>query len=122
MKFLLSILLTLIILGNAIKVSLTYSWYVLDINSFVEQLCENKDKPELQCDGKCYLAKVSEENSSEPQKEKTVKIDKENLLFNTVDLEISYTTICSNVHSTNYNYLNFYTEGFNYSIFHPPRV
>ncbi|SHF58189.1 hypothetical protein SAMN05444483_101668 [Salegentibacter echinorum] len=31
--------------------------YVVNYNYIVEVLCENKDKPEMECDGKCYLSK-----------------------------------------------------------------
>ncbi len=31
--------------------------YVVNYDYIVENLCENKDKPQLNCDGKCYLAK-----------------------------------------------------------------
>lgn len=31
--------------------------YAVNYNYIVEVLCENKDKPELECDGKCYLSK-----------------------------------------------------------------
>lgn len=31
--------------------------YVVNYDYIVENLCENKDKPFLNCDGKCYLAK-----------------------------------------------------------------
>ncbi len=31
--------------------------YQLNYNYYSTQLCENQDKPELHCDGKCYFAK-----------------------------------------------------------------
>ncbi len=31
-------------------------YYQLHINEIVEKYCVNKDKPELQCNGKCHLA------------------------------------------------------------------
>ncbi|HUH45701.1 MAG TPA: hypothetical protein VLZ54_01005 [Arenibacter sp.] len=31
--------------------------YVVNYDYIVENLCENKDRPFLNCDGKCYLAK-----------------------------------------------------------------
>ncbi len=33
------------------------AYYEFNINSIVEKYCVNKNKPELHCDGKCYLAK-----------------------------------------------------------------
>lgn len=37
---------------------LIYTYYVLNKDYIVAQLCENKTKPELRCDGKCHLKKV----------------------------------------------------------------
>nr|WP_297786341.1 hypothetical protein [uncultured Allomuricauda sp.] len=35
-----------------------YVYYSLDREGFIEQLCENKDKPELNCNGKCMLMQM----------------------------------------------------------------
>ena len=32
-------------------------YYELNINYIIETYCVNKDKPQLQCNGKCFLAK-----------------------------------------------------------------
>jgi len=32
------------------------SYYGLNLNSIIEQYCVNKNKPQLHCDGKCFLA------------------------------------------------------------------
>ena len=60
----LSFLLTSIIIFNSLQVSLTYAYYNLDTVSFIEKLCENKDKPELQCNGKCHLKKLVDNNTN----------------------------------------------------------
>ena len=54
-----SYLLSTLILYNSLRVTFTYAYYELDPVGFIEKLCENKDKPELQCNGKCHLKKVS---------------------------------------------------------------
>ena len=45
----------------------------------VENLCENRDRPMLNCDGKCYLAKKlveeSKENSENPFKSELTKFE-----------------------------------------------
>ena len=41
-----------------LRFSSMYVYYSLDREGFVEQLCENKDVPELNCDGKCVLAQM----------------------------------------------------------------
>lgn len=37
--------------------------YSIDNKSFTEKYCINKDKPSLQCNGKCHLTKIAKENS-----------------------------------------------------------
>ena len=32
--------------------------YMINYDYIVTNLCENKDRPQLQCDGKCYLSKL----------------------------------------------------------------
>ena len=44
--------------------------YIMNYDYIVNVLCENKDKPELECNGKCYLmqllAQESEQNEKNP--------------------------------------------------------
>ena len=61
-----SIVLSTLILFSTTRVSVTYAYYELDPIGFIENLCKNKDKPELACNGKCHLKKVTE-NSSDKQ-------------------------------------------------------
>ena len=56
---------------NALRMPVTYLYYELDPDGFIALLCENKDTPELECEGKCELKKVAESstnNSKEPAK------------------------------------------------------
>jgi hypothetical protein len=46
------------------------SKYIVDYHYYVTVLCENKDRPELKCNGTCHLAKeikASEENADAPE-------------------------------------------------------
>ncbi|CAM3478382.1 hypothetical protein [Zobellia roscoffensis] len=53
--------------------------YIANYDYIKNVLCVNKDKPMLNCDGKCYLAKQlakeSEENSKNPFGEKSSKLE-----------------------------------------------
>jgi len=42
--------------------------YIFNYDYIVETLCENRDKPELQCNGKCYLAKELSDTSDTDKK------------------------------------------------------
>jgi len=37
-----------------------YSWYRLANTSFTDAFCDNVDKPELECNGKCHLGAITE--------------------------------------------------------------
>ena len=45
--------------------------YLINYDYISEELCENKEKPQLECNGKCYLAKqfkaVEPQSDKEPQ-------------------------------------------------------
>jgi hypothetical protein len=42
--------------------------YVNNYDYISNVLCENKDKPQLQCNGKCYLAKLLEQEQNDQDK------------------------------------------------------
>ncbi len=50
--------------------SIVTAIYQVNYDYYAQELCENQDKPELHCDGKCYFAKqltLAENNTkSEP--------------------------------------------------------
>ncbi|MDT0295118.1 hypothetical protein ACFQ3R_04725 [Mesonia ostreae] len=39
--------------------------YVINYDHIVSTLCENKDKPKMECNGKCYLSKMLAKEASE---------------------------------------------------------
>lgn len=45
-----------------------YAFYLLDTDRYIEFFCKNQEKPELQCNGKCSLNKVTEESSEKQGK------------------------------------------------------
>ena len=44
-----------------------FLYYQLNLDYIVENLCENKDKPKIKCNGKCYLMKQLKKKASEHQ-------------------------------------------------------
>lgn len=59
--------------------------YVMNYDYIKNVLCENKDKPQLNCDGKCYLAKQlakeSQQNEKNPFGEKQSKVEIQQITF-----------------------------------------
>ncbi len=121
MKLFSVVILSILLLSNSFKVSFVYGWYTLDVESFIEQLCENKDRPQLQCNGKCYLSKMTEDTSSE--KEQTIPVLKwDQLVFCQTELSTD-----KQINETAIKHIDFYylapsAEGYFHSIFHPPQV
>ena len=113
---------TILILFNSTRMSLTYAYYKLDPVGFIEALCVNKDKPELQCNGKCYLTKVLKSQDKDQDIPENVVDFKELLLYTITlekiifkpknDLKKQNTSIYKNLYS--YNSIN--------DCFHPPQV
>jgi len=67
----LAILWILLISVQSFYQGLIYTYYALNKDYIIAQLCENKAKPALQCDGKCHLKKAlqvsKKQNTQEPQ-------------------------------------------------------
>ncbi len=120
--YFLSILLTFLILSNSLRVSITYAYYKLDPVGFIETLCENKDKPELQCNGKCHLKKVAESQDSNEKTPESIVDFKELMLVSYPKEDIKQLKEfvlkkhAPNCYNNLYSFLN--TEDW----FHPPRV
>ena len=57
MKRALTICITFCYLSGVFAPFYTYAGYFLNKDFIIENFCINKNKPELECDGKCYLTK-----------------------------------------------------------------
>lgn len=103
------------------QVSLTFAYYEIDPIGFIEQLCENLDKPELECNGKCQLKKVAESNSTKNNKIPNIVDFKELLLFkNSLETHTFGEGLITS--SKNYNYTNLYFYLNSTNCFHPPQI
>lgn len=60
-----SLLFLAIALAGTLKVAGTLGYYLLFTENFIETLCENKDRPELHCDGKCVLSQMMSQEDRE---------------------------------------------------------
>lgn len=60
MKLVSNIVLIVLVLHSQLYNSLVTINYEINIDYYAQELCENKDKPQLRCDGKCYFAKQLE--------------------------------------------------------------
>ncbi|TJY35910.1 hypothetical protein [Pontimicrobium aquaticum] len=101
--------------------SLTFAYYELDPIGFIENLCENIDKPELQCNGKCQLMKAAKSSSSENKNAPNIINFKDILLYKENIITYVFTKDLVVVFQ-NYNYQNFYSYQNLSDCFHPPQI
>lgn len=117
-----AIFLSLFLLSKPLLPLLEYAAFYDYIKN---ELCENKDAPELQCNGKCHLAKQivkagDSENGSEKNQSFSIEISivylqDTNLnysFFSLKEQRLKVTSLYSNIYK--YNYID--------TIFHPPLV
>ena len=120
--YIFSIVLTLLIVLNSTKVTLSYAYYEFDPISFVEALCENKDKPELACNGSCHLTKMAKSHDKEQNTPENIIDFKELNLYQNSFTEL---VLPNKIFEKKYNpkfYLNLYSFSNTNDCFHPPKV
>lgn len=91
-------------------------------DNFVETYCENTDKPDLECDGKCYLSDVL--NKKEPDTPKNTSIFLETELIFTIsffDTDLSFDAHVSK-RQQSYFYTSLYKFYHLKSSFKPPAI
>ena len=98
--------------------------YVVNYEHISKELCENKEKPELECNGKCHLktelAKASSENIPASQEsKKTVTLE---LVFLEILPEITFNRFFVEKQQVSISYSRLYFRLHSTRIFHPPTV
>ncbi len=120
MKLSVIIIIIIGLLSSSFGKLLIYTNYLLNKEQITLKYCENKSKPSLKCNGKCYLKKqIKEQEKKEDQSKSNVKADNEIQLFsNDFNLEIKRPYISEE--SLNIQYVDGKTYELSSSIFHPP--
>ncbi|MFD2892038.1 hypothetical protein ACFS5J_08450 [Flavobacterium chuncheonense] len=119
-------LLFIITLLFLLKPVLPFVEYVVNYEYIAMQLCENKSKPELKCNGKCHLvkelAKASENEKPLSQNKKNSNTEIEILFYNTVtEFQFNITENYTDKENKS-SYLNLYQGNFSNLTFHPPLI
>ena len=121
MKLLIAVILSIILLGNSLKTSFINSWYVLDMNSFIEQLCENKNNVKVECNGKCFLSKINKDSSTnESTPFSAIEFD-QLIYYKTTNTEFFKVFFYSTKEIIFYREFNYKETSIN-TIFHPPKI
>jgi len=101
----------------------TIAHFYINQNEIIEKFCENKAKPELNCNGNCHLSKeLTKQIDKRPTQEK-------NELTLSIFLPTAYNDINSiEINSPEFkrNYNSYYLNNYHYlqvdTILHPPQV
>ncbi len=97
--------------------------YYAQKDYIAKKLCENKNKPELHCEGKCCLkkklAKEAKEQSPSPTNQKSEQVV--NLIGPEAKFEIVYHTTESPAKKY-FSFNELKTFSYHHSVFHPPTV
>ncbi len=98
--------------------------YGVNYNYITQELCENKAKPELHCNGKCHLAKELAKTSEKdnPLESKRGLVNDIELLFFQELNNFSFTHYFQPTEKNTVYYTNFYGFIAVKSFFHPPSL
>lgn len=98
--------------------------YELRKDFIIQNYCENKDRPELNCDGKCYLAKRLEKAQQEDEQQATNQFVSKlfSLEFhNSQNSSVTHELCTTETEpSTNFFYQKRTTKSVVSQVFHPP--
>lgn len=97
-----------------------YVEYVLNQDYIAEFLCINKDKPELQCNGKCHLVKEIEKQQENESKSLRVSLENYPIGFVNIFKIHPFKTCITSTKNTHFFYKALYHFDYNYSAFQPP--
>jgi hypothetical protein len=122
-----ALLLLTLISVKTILVPVVYLDFELRKDYIIQNLCENRFKPQMNCNGKCYLAKklhkIAEDNATketQKQEQSMKKIMEE--VFEATPL-FSCDLMVKNLSAkSSYSYQLAHFQSFSFSIFHPPIV
>jgi hypothetical protein len=120
-RLIISILFLVFTLTGSLKIAGTLGYYALFTDDFIERFCENKERPELNCDGKCYLAKMLLQESKDDTPPLNVELLKnETVLFLEKSMTIDFVGT-QVIDLANYGYMDHYYFNFLKKEIQPPQ-
>jgi hypothetical protein len=127
MKIIFTILLSVVLIAKSFFFFGWEMWYKMDQNRIARENCENKVRPKLKCNGKCYLAKqlkkleAEEQKNSSNHKRNPFSIKTEIQFVSEFRLKAHFTEINFKESTKSaFNYNESKTIDCTHSIFHPP--
>ena len=106
-------------LFHNIRFTYLVSFYTLNNESFTELFCENLDKPELECNGKCTITKAVQDLDKE-KNELTLNSFQTEIVYYITSLDLEEDFQVHSSYPSGFGYLNQYSFLFSAVIAHPP--
>ncbi|MEZ4962365.1 MAG: hypothetical protein R2830_21230 [Saprospiraceae bacterium] len=124
MKKFVSIVLALLILAVSAKDLLMWTSFKANQDFIAKVFCINKDKPEVMCNGKCYLDKKIAESKEEKKNDAPVPSPDESkqVVYFQEILNIEYSGPVSSFQKTVFSEPLFSEQAFLSDLFQPPRA
>lgn len=98
-----------------------YAGFELNHEYIVAELCENRELPEMNCDGQCYLSKKLKQ-AEEKEKSQERESQKHNFQEAFLTEKVVVKSPIQFVKSFSTNEIAFLLPQHSFVIFHPPRV
>ncbi len=95
--------------------------YALNYEYISTVLCENKDKPEMGCHGKCHLAKEVEKQQNEEKPIANINLKEYPIGFVNI-LKIKKRDSSHEKLKTKFGYIQSYSYLFSHKFFQPPQI
>jgi hypothetical protein len=94
--------------------------YLLNKSYIANNLCVNKDKPAMHCNGKCYLSKKLKEQEKQDQQAPTSKKERLEVVPFFLPKQFSFAVVSISTRQEYYVTDDPVSSAFLCSIFHPP--
>mgnify|MGYP005749832645 CR=1 FL=1 len=118
----LNIALILLILLNGMGYTLIHAHFYLDREQITALYCVNKDKPMLECDGKCELGKRLSETKNRQESGEEITLEELSLVYALERSEPIQLPPLGLIHPEYLiHYSNFRISELNWDFFHPPQ-
>lgn len=104
---------------SKVSILLSFQW---NQEYIAQNLCENIDKPQLKCEGKCYLKKQLDKDEQKQNLPPSLKIKELTLFAISFDLMQIPTVFFEEKTATKSYFLTKKTKNFHLDLFRPPSV
>ena len=120
-SFVLHIIVALILFQSMSKTVIVVD-FLINQAEIARELCENRDKPQMECNGKCHLKKELEKE--EKREQKNLKISAQEIVWFTelFSFQVNEPVVFATDERQHFSYSSFESYDLTHNIFHPPII